>query len=144
MHDEPEERGSAGGSASPNDKLVLTRFAEGDHIESFLTTFDRSMAVYHVDESQWVAKLAPQLSRRAQQTYTPMSTADALVYAEVKKAILRRYNISEETYRQRFRSARRKESEPYIELATRTADLFHKWTSDCDTTEALKEKLLIE
>lgn len=46
---------------------------------------------------------------------------DAFVYSEVKKAILRRYDINEETYRQCFRAARRKEGEPYIELATRMA-----------------------
>lgn len=138
------ERGSTEGGAPVHDKLVLTRFVEGDDIEAFLTTFERLMGVYHVEETRWVAKLAPQLAGRAQQAYAAMSTDDALVYAEVKKAILRRYDISEETYRQRFRAARRKEGEPYIELATRMADLFRKWTADCDTVEALTEKLLIE
>ena len=65
-----------------------------------------------------------------------MATADAGVYSEVKKAILRRYDISEETYRQRC--------EVYIELATRLADLFKKWTIDCDTVETVVEKMLIE
>ena len=76
--------------------------------------------------------------------YAAMSATDALVYAEVKKAILQRYDINGETYRQRFRAARRKDGEPYIELATRMGDLFRKWTADCTTVEALSEKLLIE
>ena len=66
------------------------------------------------------------------------------MYAEVKKAILQRYDINEETYRQRFRAARRKEGEPYIELATRMTNLFRKWTADCSTKEVMAEKLLIE
>ena len=102
------------------------------------------MAVYHVEETRWVAKLAPQLSGRAQQVYAAMSARDTLEYAEVKKSILRRYDINEETYRQRFRTEQRKEGEPYIELATRMADLFHKRTTDCDTVEAISEKLLIK
>ena len=73
-----------------------------------------------------------------------MSAGDALENAEVKKSILRRYDINEEMYRQRFRTARRKEGEPYIELATWMADLFQKWTADCDTVAAISEKLLIE
>ena len=93
-------------STTPNNKLVLTRFVEGDDIEAFLTTFECLMAVYHVEETRWVAKLAPQLSGRAQQAYAAMSARDPLEYAEVKKSILRSYNINEETYRQRFRTAR--------------------------------------
>ena len=46
-------------STTPNDKLVLTRFEEGDDIEAFLTTFERLMAVYRVEETRWVEKLVP-------------------------------------------------------------------------------------
>ena len=38
-------------SATPHDKLVLAHFIEGDDIEAFLTTFERLMAVYHIEES---------------------------------------------------------------------------------------------
>ena len=127
-----------------HDKLVLTRFVEGDDIEVFLTIFERMMMVYSVDETRWAAKLAPQLSGRAQQAYVAMSSDDAMVYTKVKKAILGRYDISPETYRQRFRAARKNDSEPYVELATRITDLFRKWTAECDTVEAITEKLLVE
>ena len=127
-----------------NDKLTLTRYVEGNDIEAFLTTFEHLMTIYHIEEDRWVAKLAPHLAGRAQQAYTAMSATDALVYAEVKKAILQIYDINEETYRQRFRAARRKEGELYIELATRMTNLFRKWTADCSTTEAMAEKLVIE
>lgn len=73
-----------------------------------------------------------------------MSTEDVLVYAEVKKVILHRYDIGEETYRQRFWTTRRKEGEPYIDLTTQMANLFRKWAAYCETMEALTEKLLIE
>ena len=48
------------------------------------------------------------------------------------------------TYRQCFRATRRKEGKPYIELAPRMANLFCKWTADCETEEALTEKLSSE
>ena len=139
-----EERQSRESHALVQDKLVLTRFVEGDDIEAFLTIFERMMTVYRVEETRWAAKLAPQLSGRAQQAYAAMTPDEAMVYAKVKKAILSRYDISPETYRQRFRAAKRNGSEPYIELAPRMADLFRKWTADCDTVEAITEKLLIE
>ena len=65
-------------------------------------------------------------------------------YTEVKKAILRRYDVNEETYLQRFRATRRKEGEAYIEFATRLADLLRKWTSNCASVEEVVEKILME
>ena len=99
-----DDRGSAesGTSSLAQDRLVLTRFVESEDIEAFLTTFERLMSVYR---GGWVPKLAPQLSGRAQQAYTAMNSDEAMVYSEVKKTILRRYDINEETYRQRFRAA---------------------------------------
>lgn len=73
-----------------------------------------------------------------------MSTADAGTYQKVKKAIFRRYDTNEETYRQRFRVARLKDGEAYTELATRLEDLAKKWTADCDTVQAVIEKLVVE
>ena len=136
-----EERIGMSSGSAVTEKVVLTKFIEGEDIEAFLTTFERLMTLYHVEEARWVV---PQLSGRALQAYAAMSADETLRYTDVKKAILRRYDISEETYRQRFRSAQRKEGEPYIELATRMADLFRKWVTDCNTIEAISEKLLIE
>lgn len=56
-----------------------------------------------------------------------MSTKDASTYDEVIAAMLRRYDTSTETYRQRFREARLKEGETHHELATRLLDLANKW-----------------
>ena len=100
--------------------------------------------MYHIDRAQWVAKLAPQLFGRALQAYAAMPTSDSLVYDEVKKALLTRYGISEETYRQRIRMARRKKGEAYMELATRLTDLFRKWTATCTTVEELADKMMME
>ena len=63
-----DERVGAERTAS-TDKFVLSHFVEGEDIEAFLTTIERLMSVYHIAEDRWVAKLAPQLSGRAQQAY---------------------------------------------------------------------------
>ena len=47
-------------------------------------------------------------------------------YAEVKKVILKCYDISEEAYQQWFRSVNCKEGETYQELAVRLANLLDK------------------
>ena len=132
------------GHRTPRDKLVLTKFEEGEDVEAYLTAFERVMTVYSIDRTRWAIKLAPQLSGRALQAYAALSADRASDYQEVKKAILRRYDIGEETYRQRFRTARKKESEAYVELATRLLDLAKKWLTDCSTAEAVVEKVVLE
>ncbi len=47
-----------------------------------------------------------------------------------RAAILVRYDINDETYRQRFRAASCKDGETYQELAVRTLDLLNKWMKD--------------
>ena len=91
--------------------LKLTRLGERDDIEAFLVTFERTMEAYEVDTARWSFMLAPQLTGKAQQAYAAMAADAARVYENLKAAILRRYNINEDTYRQRFRTAKLKAGE---------------------------------
>ena len=58
------------------------------------------MQAYKIPKERWVYKLALQLTGKAQQACAAMPTADAGKYDDVKAAILRRYDINSETYRQ--------------------------------------------
>ena len=61
--------------------------------------------------------------------YAALTPENAVVYEKVKKAILRRYEISEKTYRQRFRQDRKKGEKSYWEYADRLGDHFMRWTA---------------
>ena len=65
-------------------------------------------------------------------------------YGELKAAILRRYNTNEETYRQRFRTAKLGDGETPRELATRLSDLALWWTKDCHTAAEVRELVVKE
>ena len=82
--------------------VKLTRLTENDNIEAYLTTFERIMEAHEVSVERWSFKLAPQLTGKAQQAYAALQPDETKTYETVKAAILRRYNINEETYRQRF------------------------------------------
>ena len=82
---------------------------------------------------------------KAQHAYAAMPVAESGKYDGVKAAILRRYDIDEETYRQRFwLAAKKMPEETNRELATRLQDLFRKWTKGCDTMEKLAERMIME
>ena len=117
---------------------------EKDDIEAYLTTFERLMKAYDIKEERWSFKLAPQLIGKAQQAYAAMPPDEAKVYANLKDAILRRYDINEESYRQRFRSAVPKPGETNRELRARLGDLAEKWMQKCKTMEEVRDLVVLE
>ena len=113
--------------------MVDPRVSEkhADDIEAYLVTFERTMEAYEVDGARWSFMLAPQLTGKAQQAYAAMAADSASRYDDLKAAILRRYNINEETYRRRFRETKLKAGETPRELAIRLSDLAGRWVKDC-------------
>ena len=108
-------------------ELKLTKLADNDDIEAYLTTFERLAGGFGIEKERWAYLLAPQLTGKAQQAFAALPTEVSGDYDEVKAAILRRYNITEEAYRQRFRGVARKEGGSYRELGVRAMDLLNRW-----------------
>ena len=112
----------ATGSRAVDQELRVTKLTDRDDIEAYLTTFERLMSAYSVPKDRWIFKLAPQLSGRAQQAYAALTAEEALSYDGVKAAILRRYDITEETYRQRFRGVSKSTVESHRDVSIRLGD----------------------
>ena len=126
------------------ESIKLTRLGENDDVEAYITMFERIMEVNEVDRERWPFQLAPQLTGKAQQAYAALTPDDAKDYDVVRRAILRRYSINEETYRQRFRGLKPKEEESPQELMTRLEDLASRWTKDAMTREEVVDLLVRE
>ncbi len=63
----------------------------------------------------------------------------------MKSAILKRYNVTEETYCTRLRVVSRGKQESYAEMATRVMDLTRKWTRRCAAdADAVREVITVE
>ena len=73
-----------------------------------------------------------------------MGDEDAKDYTKVKQAILQRYNINEETYRQRLRAVKPKEHKTPVELVTRTRILAEKWLKKYKTKEEVVDVIIKE
>ena len=129
---------------SKEGEAKLVKLTVQDDIESYLITFERVMRAYEEKENRWAVKLAPQLTGKAQQAYAAMRAEDAGTYQLLKEAILRRYDISDETYRKRFRETVKKEDETVSELAVRLDDLLQKWTKDCKTVAEVRDLMVRE
>ena len=130
--------------AEKDGDVRVTKLTEEDDIEAYLTTFEWLMTAYEIPEERWAFKLAPQLVGRAQQAYAALGAQEAGEYAKLKEAILRRYDINEETYRQRFRSVARKQGETNREVVARLTDLAARWTQGCQSIEEQKDLVVLE
>ena len=130
--------------AVETDKVKLKKLLETDDVEAYLTTLERIMRAYEVNRARWAFKLAPQLTGKAQLAYAAMPADDAADYDRLKAAILKRYDITEETYRQRFRAAVRKGDETHQELRVRLQDVARKWMKGCSTAEEVVDVIVRE
>ena len=115
----------------------VAKLMDNDDIETYLVTFERLKATYKAPTSRWAFQLAPQLSGKVQLAYVALSGEAASDYKQIKEAILRRYDVNAETYRQKFRGASMNVGETTRELWVRLEDLAKKWTKDCDTIDKL-------
>jgi len=93
-------------------------------------------------ESVWATQLAGLLTGKAMAAYTALRAAEAGDYTVVKKAILHRYDVNEETHRLRFRKDKKKREESYREWICRITDHFDKWTKDAGME--LRELIIME
>ena len=122
----------------------LAKFTEAKDIEAFLTTFERVMGMSAIEEDQWSCILAPQLAGKAQQAYAAMDVNRAGEYGEVKKMILRRYGVNQESYKQKYCAARKGQGETYQDLGLRIGDLNQKWMKECESVEEIRDLMNTE
>ena len=75
---------------------------EKDDLDSYLLRFERYAENASWEKDTWAIKLSALLTGRAMDVYTRMSDADTSNYDKLKKALLTRYNYTEDGYRKRF------------------------------------------
>eukprot|EP00731_Ephydatia_muelleri_P038325 Em0721g1a len=135
----------AAGAKSPAElgiKLVALR--DSDDIEAYLVTFERIMAAHKIERSRWPHYLAPQLSGRAQLAFVALPITDSANYDAIKAAILMRYDLNEEAYRNCFRTAVRKVGETHREFSVRLMDLLSKWLREYKTVDDIQQEFGME
>ncbi|KAL7825587.1 hypothetical protein SRHO_G00340830 [Serrasalmus rhombeus] len=150
------ERGSEVASSrpvSPQRMLPMGDFkepklhplTEGDDVEQFLATFERIATACRWSRENWAIRLVPLLTGKARSAYVAMDISYTNDYKKVKEVILKKYEISAETYRQRFRATDIWPDETPRELYVRLKELFAKWTKPEEhTVQQMSEILILE
>lgn len=135
---------SAGQSRSFHEPR-LEKLTENENLEHFLITFERTAVACRWPKVDWVFRLLPLLTGKARGAYVHMDVDDAHEYDKVKTAILKKYDINPETYRQRFRSLYVQPEESPKELYVRLKELYVKWIQpQGKTLHEISEILIME
>ena len=100
---------------------------EKDELDSYMLCFERYAENASWDKDTWAIKLSALLTGRAMDVYTRMSDADASNYDKLKKALLTRYNYTEDGYRKRFREATPETEETPDQFLIRLKNYLAKW-----------------
>ena len=106
--------------------------------------FERSMEAHKIERGKWPVLLGPQLTGKAQQAYSALSSEDSKDFAKVKEAIFKRFDINEEMYHQRFLAAKAKEGESLTEIVMRLTDMAAKWLKECKTKAKMIDMIVME
>ncbi|XP_024120464.1 zinc finger protein 232, partial [Oryzias melastigma] len=93
---------------------------------------------------EWAIRLVPHLSGNARAAFVAMAAEDTSDYKKVKEAILSKYEINEEVYRQRFREPDIRPSESPREFYNRLKDLYNKWIQPDKLTKEQVGEIIIE
>lgn len=100
---------------------------EGDDIDSYLYTFEKLAEAYTWPRDTRATRLAALLTGKALEAFARMDHEDSQDYDKVKKAILRRYELTSEAYRKKFRSSRRTQDETFAEWSFRISRYNDQW-----------------
>ena len=82
----------------------LPSFVDGkDDLDAYLQRFERFATTAKWDKAGWATKLSALLSGRALDVYSRLSEEAASDYGKMKIALMKRYDLTEDRYRRKFR-----------------------------------------
>lgn len=118
---------SNGSSSVQNSHVKLPKLEEGQDIDVFLRSFEKLAALHKWDKSEWAIHLVPLLTGKALEAYSRLSDGESGKYDKIKEAILKRYELTSEAYREKFRQARQQSDESFKDYQVRTEKYLSHW-----------------
>ena len=118
-----------------------------DELDCFLNRFERYAKSNGWQEEEWSTALSALLSGKALDTYSRMPEEASNDYGALKEALMKRFNLTDIGYKNKFKKCTPLNDETASEFIHRITTYFEKWTelASCETTfEGLKELLVRE
>lgn len=109
-------------------QIRLSHFDEKiDNLDSFMERFERVAKVQNWPAEMWAINLGSLLTGRALELYAGLPPPEAADYSALKRALLNCYNLTEEGYRDKFRSCKQEEGESVRQFIARLRRYLERW-----------------
>ena len=128
-------------------RMKLPYFDDDDDIEDYLRTFERAAKFQDWLEEDWGMRLGSLLKGKAREVYTQLPDDDAQDYDTLKEALLRKFHLNSEQYRQRFRETRRQAGETTRDFVLKLERWFDRWidmAKDETGCDDMRQLMLLE
>ncbi|KAH6932703.1 hypothetical protein HPB50_008816 [Hyalomma asiaticum] len=112
-----EENGDIQADARLSKRDLLQPYKMSEDIALFLVNFERTCARVGFDRATWPQKLLTVLPCEAADTLARLPETDADDYNKIKAALLKKFRLSAEAFRRRFRDAQKTTSETFQDFA---------------------------
>ncbi|XP_078666715.1 uncharacterized protein LOC144908750 [Branchiostoma floridae x Branchiostoma belcheri] len=114
----------------------LPPFVDGkDEVDAFLQRFERFASSNGWREEVWASNLSALLTGKALEVYSRLSNEDAQDYDKVKVALLKRYNLTEDGFRNKFRQNKPDKGESPEQFLVRLTSYLDRWVELSKTTK---------
>ncbi|XP_033726122.1 uncharacterized protein LOC117315829 [Pecten maximus] len=106
----------------------LPKFDEQkDDMDAFLERFEKFAIAQKWNTDNWAVSLSPLLTGKGLQVYSSMPSTQIDDYDELKKALLRRYDLTEEGFRLKFRESKPEKGETAFQFVARSTRYLMRW-----------------
>ena len=126
----------------------LPAFVDGkDDLDAYLQRFERFADTAKWHRTGWASKLSALLSGRALEVYSRLSEEAARDYGKVKIALMKRYDLTEDGYRRKFRASKPEVDESPDQFIVRLDRYLLRWLELSDTErtfDGLKDLIVKE
>ena len=106
----------------------IPAFNEGkDEMDSYLLRFERYATAQKWEPDTWATGLSALLQGKALDVYALMPKEDALNYDKLKVALLKRYELTEEGFKRKYKKCKPENGETFQQFTTRMKSYFTRW-----------------
>ena len=108
-------------------------------MDTFIERFERFVESQGWRRDEWSLCLSPLLTGKGLQVFSSMTSDEALRYDVLKKALLKRYEMTEEEFRNEFRHTKSEQGETAHQFVARLQKYFNRWVDMSGCVKEYKE-----
>ena len=98
-----------------------------DKMDSYLTRFESYAISNKWDPSMWASYFSALLKGRALEVFVRLPKDDQSDYGQIKEALLTNFELTERSFRKKFRDCRPEKAETFKQFSGRLASYLDKW-----------------